>query len=97
MTFASASQFHIYLLLGQRPFSIVFLLVRAFQEEKALVGAFSVIVKTDCKTDGLSAALVTSYNTRHHLIMLAQYVSWDHVLLSPVLLTLLTGIFIVHF
>ena len=32
-------------------------LVGAFNQDKALVGAFSVIVKTDCKTDGLSAAL----------------------------------------
>ena len=28
-------------------------LVGAFNQEKALVGAFSVIVKTDCETDGL--------------------------------------------
>ena len=27
-------------------------LVRTFNQEKALVGAFSVIVKTDCETDG---------------------------------------------
>jgi len=27
-------------------------LVGAFNQEKALVGAFSVIVKTDCGTDG---------------------------------------------
>ena len=27
-------------------------LVGAFNQEKALVGAFSVIVKTDCATDG---------------------------------------------
>ena len=33
-------------------------LVGAFNQEKALVGAFSVIVKTNCETDGLSAALV---------------------------------------
>ena len=33
-------------------------LVGAFNQEKALVGAFSVIVKTDCETDGSSAALV---------------------------------------
>ena len=26
--------------------------VAAFNQEKALVGAFSVIVKTDCETDG---------------------------------------------
>ena len=29
--------------------------VGAFNQEKALVGAFSVIVKTDCKTEGLFA------------------------------------------
>ena len=39
--FASVSQFHVYLLWGQRPFSTV----GAFNQEKALVGAFSVIVK----------------------------------------------------
>ena len=33
-------------------------LVAAFNKEKALVGAFSVIVKTDYETDGSSAALV---------------------------------------
>ena len=33
-------------------------LVGAFNQEKALVAAFSVIVKTDCETDGWSAALV---------------------------------------
>ena len=31
--------------------------VGAFNQEKAQVGAFSVIVKTDCETDGSSAAL----------------------------------------
>ena len=35
-------------------------IVGAFNQEKALVGAFSVIVKTDCETDGSSAALVMS-------------------------------------
>ena len=29
----------------------------AFNQEKALVGAFSLIVKTDCETDGSSAAI----------------------------------------
>ena len=33
-------------------------LVGAFNQEKALVGAFSVIVKTDCETVGSSAALI---------------------------------------
>ena len=46
---------------GQHPFSIVsnsvinvkaLLGLGAFNQEKALVGAFSVIVKTDCGTDG---------------------------------------------
>ena len=32
-------------------------LVNAFNQENALVGATSVIVKTDSETDGLSAAL----------------------------------------
>ena len=36
-------------------------LVGAFNQEKALVGAFSVIVKTDCETDGSSATLFISY------------------------------------
>ena len=31
--------------------------VAAFNQEKALVGAFTVIVKTDCETDGSSEAL----------------------------------------
>ena len=33
--------------------------VAAFNQEKALVGAFSVIVKTDCETDG------SFYSTTH--------------------------------
>ena len=33
-------------------------LVGAFKQEKALVGAFSVIVKTDCETDGSLTALI---------------------------------------
>ena len=32
--------------------------VAAFNQEKTLVGAFSVIVKTDFETDGSSTALV---------------------------------------
>ena len=35
-------------------------LVGAFNQEKALVGAFSVIVKSDCETDGSSATLVAT-------------------------------------
>ena len=34
------------------------MLVGAFNLEKALVGAFSMIVKTDCETDGSFAAIV---------------------------------------
>ena len=39
-------------------------LVGAFNQEKALVGAFSVIVKTDCETDGAlnSTALPQGHN-----------------------------------
>ena len=40
-------------------------LVAAFNQEKALVGAFSVIVKTDCETDGSSAALVQAPHRQH--------------------------------
>ena len=50
MTFGSRTQFHIEKLWGQRPFSIgpynvlnVKAVVSAFNQEKALVGAFSVI------------------------------------------------------
>ena len=35
--------------------------VAAFNKEKALVGAFSVIVKTDYETDGSSAALTVTH------------------------------------
>ena len=56
MIFALASQFHIYLLcLGAWCFNSVLnvkALEGAFNQEKALVGAFSAIVKTDCETDG---------------------------------------------
>ena len=47
MTFASASQFHIHLPWGQRLFSVlnVKVAVAAFNQEKALVGAFSVILQ----------------------------------------------------
>ena len=34
------------------------LIVGPFNQDKALVGAFSVIVKKDCETDGSSAALI---------------------------------------
>ena len=36
---------------------IIVLKVDTFNQKKALVGTFSVIVKTDCETDGSSAAL----------------------------------------
>ena len=35
-------------------------LVAAFNQEKALVGGFSVIVKTDCETDGSFIALIAT-------------------------------------
>ena len=38
-------------------------LVGAFNQEEALVGAFSVIVKTDCETDG--ALYSTSLDSGH--------------------------------
>ena len=34
--------------------------VGAFNKGKVLVGALSVIVKTDCETDGSSAALISA-------------------------------------
>ena len=53
MIIASWTQFHVYLPWGQRPFSIVSYnvlnvkaLLGAFNQEKALVGAFSVHIKT---------------------------------------------------
>ena len=53
MTFASGTQFHVYLPLGQRPFSSVF-----------IVGAFSMIVQNNCETDESSVALLkTSWST----------------------------------
>ena len=46
MIIASRTQFHVERPWGQRPFSInVKALVGAFNQEKALVGAFSVIVQ----------------------------------------------------
>ena len=44
-------------------------LVGAFNQEQALVGAFSVIVKTDFETDGLSAALAITLCTQALLDM----------------------------
>ena len=43
-------------------------LVGAFNQEKVLVGAFPVIVKTDCETDGSfnsTRAELTRHTTRH--------------------------------
>ena len=60
MTFASASQFHVYLAWVNPQHSALCLNVKAlvstFNQEKALVGAFSVIVTTD----GSFAALILS-------------------------------------
>ena len=38
--------------MKRRPLLVELVLVGAFNQEKALVGAFSVIVKIDCETDG---------------------------------------------
>ena len=64
MIIASRTQFQVYLLWGQRLFSIVHLhrflnvkeVVATFNQQKALVGAFSVIVKTN----GSFAALLST-------------------------------------
>ena len=53
------SQFHINLTWVLNVKS----LVGTFNQEKALVGAFYVIVKTGCGTDGSSAALVLILET----------------------------------
>ena len=51
------------LINADNPFILKFLnvkvLVGPFNQEKALVGAFSVIVKTDCETDGSFLALAS--------------------------------------
>ena len=44
-------------------------LVGAFNQEKALVGAFSVIVKTGCETDGSIYSTNFDICNRHHLII----------------------------
>ena len=49
-------------------------LVGAFNEEKALVGAFSVIMKTGCGTDG------ALHSTNHYTVL----VTWYLVLLRDV-------------
>ena len=66
MIITLAPQFHFYLLWGQRLFSIVSQQCPKYEStsrryqpgEGPIVGAFSVIVKTDCETDRTSAALV---------------------------------------
>ena len=58
MTFASATQFHVYLPSGQGPFVLnVKAVVAAFNQEKALVGAFSVI--TNLRMELFGALLAT--------------------------------------
>ena len=54
-------------------------LVGAFNQGKALVlGAFSVIVKTDCETDGSSAALVIAPCCRQVLVEVVRAGDQDH-------------------
>ena len=55
MIIASRTQFLVYLPWGQCPFSIV-----SFNSV-LILGAFSEIVKTDCKTDG------SFYSTKHYI------------------------------
>ena len=43
-------------------------LVAVFIQEKALVGAFSEIVKTDCETDGSSAALTGTEKSHNSVV-----------------------------
>ena len=68
MTFATASQFHVYLPWGQRLFNSVLnvkALVGAFNQKKALVGAFYVIVQLRrlivCRTN-MNRNVVSSVN-----------------------------------
>ena len=46
----------------------------AFNQEKALVGGFSVIVKTDCETDG------SFYSTSLHLQLSTPRIFTPHIL-----------------
>ena len=50
-------------------------LVSAFNQQKALEGAFSVIVKTDCETDGALHSTNNNRAARHraHSCLCAQY------------------------
>ena len=52
MIIVLGTQFHVYLLSRLNSVFNVKALVGVLNQEKALVGAFSVIVKTDCGTDG---------------------------------------------
>ena len=54
----------IYLPTGRRGLNVK-ALVGAFNQEKVLVGAFSVIVKTDCETDG--AIHSTNFNVQRRV------------------------------
>ena len=57
----------IYLPTGRRGLNVK-ALVGAFNQEKVLVGAFSVIVKTDCETDG--ALHSTTPDPAEYLVMM---------------------------
>ena len=48
--------------------------MKALNQEKALVEAFSVIVKTDCETDGWSAALVYTNIRRRYTRVRRRYI-----------------------
>ena len=50
-------------------------LVGTFNQEKALVGAFSVIVKTDSETNGSYAALFSTYHNINVIIENLSFVS----------------------
>ena len=66
MTFVLASQFHVNACLAKCLNSVLNAkaVVAAFNQEKALVGAFSVIVKTDCETNGA----LHSTNNYHNIM-----------------------------
>ena len=66
MTFASQTQFHVERPWGQRPFSkcLNSVLIGAFNQEKAQVGAFSVIVQPVVEPMDRFAAL----NLTQHLL-----------------------------
>ena len=51
-------------------------LVGAFNQEKALVGAFSVIVKTDYETEGSSAALVETKTSASQKSLVLSVCGW---------------------